>query len=127
MEREGKEHIYTITTGGLRSLASHETDIAGASIDRLGSMDLPRETLVKLLNKLKQNVRMTWCPQCGGNNIDWGGVAPVLGGAEGEEEEIEICMDCFNANLAYGTLSEYETFLKEKGLFNEKGFIFKLD
>jgi hypothetical protein len=126
MEREGKEHIYTITTTGLRSLASHETDIAEASIDRLRKMDLPKETLVKLLDKLKQNVRITWCRECGGTNTDWDGILTRIIGGKEVEEEIETCVDCHNANLLYGTLLEYETFLKEKGLFNEKGFMFRL-
>jgi hypothetical protein len=126
MEREGKEHIYTITTTGLWSLAHHETDIAEASIDKLRKMDLPKKALVKLLDKLKQNVKITWCEECGGTNTDWDGILTMIIGGKEVEKEIETCVDCHNANLLYGTLSEYETFLKEKGLFNEKGFMFRL-
>ena len=107
MEREGKEHIYTITTPGVRSLAKHGADAIGASIDRLGDMDLPREILVKLLDKLKEHVRTTWCRDCGGNDTEWGG---TLDGAD-----IETCTECHGANLLYGTLAEYEAYVKEKG------------
>jgi hypothetical protein len=117
MERQGKEHIYMITTTGVRSLAKHEMEIADTSIRRLDEMDLPRESLLRLLNKLKHHVRTAWCSNCGGNDIEWGGLP--------DKVEVETCVECGSANVMSGTLSEYEAFLKEKG-FSEKELVFKL-
>lgn len=105
----GKEHIYTITKGGISSLVKYETNISDASVARLSGMDLPRESLVKLLNKLKTRVKITWCDRCGGNQIDIGYLSET-------DEEIEVCGECHNGNMMHGTLADYEAFIKKYGL-----------
>jgi hypothetical protein len=73
-----------------------------------------------LLNKLKDNVRISWCQECGGSDIERnGGILrknTLIEGNEVEEEEpIDICAECQCANVLYGTLAEYEAYAKDKG------------
>jgi hypothetical protein len=117
-EAVGKEHFYTVKKKGLGILAKHEEDLAADSVNRLGQLDLPR--LLRLLNNLKGHVRTSWCQECGGSDIERnGGILQkntLIEGNEVEEEEpIDMCAECQSANVVYGTLAEYEAYVKDKG------------
>lgn len=112
MEREGNMHIYTITALGARTLAKYEEMSVGASIKRLGEMELPRDITLRLQSYLKNHVKMTWCPSCMGTNIDPKG--GVIEHGDGSEEWIRTCKDCGEANLTDGTLGQYESLLRDQ-------------